>query len=136
MKYLSNPIIVLIIIALVIYLFSPQAGLVKNYSPSNTTVPVVYHLVIQDSVLSDPRLGDLKVKVGSRNIIEVITDKDGRLDMNGQDRDLFNPIFSGITNSINIPADKPNNFRLVFHPGAEPNQDTKGILIGTVIIEQ
>src|SRR5207248_5843792 len=102
--------ITLIIISLILYLLSPSSGLIKASDSSNADQPVVYNLTIKNGTLVDPNQSDIRVKVGTKDIIAVTTDRDGRLDMNGSDRDVFNPIFSGAVNSLGIPTDKQGSY--------------------------
>lgn len=131
----ARDLVLLLMIAAALYLLSPTSGLIKASDSGSSDEPTIYYLTIKNAVLSDPHQSDIRVKVGTRDIIAVTTDQDGRLDMSSSGRDLFNPVFSGLVNSIGIPTDKPGSYRLEFHPNAEPNKNTPGLLIGTVIVE-
>lgn len=132
----SWQIVVLLVLAGVIYTFSPQAGLIKSTSTEDADSAKVFEMTIKDRTLADPRQGDLKVKVGSKAILQITTDEDGRVDLRNGDRAVFNPVFSGAINSVSVPTDRAGSFKIEFHPGAKPSVDSDSVLIGSIVVEQ
>lgn len=137
MKNNQASLVFILILGIVMYVFSPQAGIVSPSSqdPQESQAKILT-ISIKERVLADPRQADLRVRQGERAVLHIETDEDGRLDLHGGDRDVFNPIFSGTTNTLTIPTDRPASLQIEFHPGARPNKETDGLLIGAVVVEK
>jgi len=75
------------------------------------------------------------VKVNSRSILSVTTDEDGRIDLVSRERDVFNPVFSNIGNTLTMPTDRLESFRVEFHPVTADNSHPASIVLGTVIVQ-
>lgn len=127
-------IVVLLAIVGGIFILNPQSGIIPT-SGSNPSTTETHKIDIRSRALSDPHQGDLKIKTGSKAILDVTTDEDGRLDLVSSSRDVFNPIFSNVSNTLSIPTDQPESFRLEFHPAGGSTTSPSGITIGTVIIQ-
>jgi hypothetical protein len=131
----SPRIIILLVIVAGIFLLNPQAGIInqnQNDTPDNKQS---YKVDIRNRVLSDPKEGDLKVHIGSRSVLQITTDEDGRLNLVSTERDVFNPIFSNVTNTLSVPTDRAELFRIEFYPVSATDTNAKGIVIGTVIVQ-
>lgn len=128
-------LIFLFALASVLYIFSPQSGIVGNPSVDVDSARVL-SVSIKDRTLGDPTEAELKGKVGEKLILQVTTDEDGRVDLKSVERATFNPVFSGTINSISVPTDKEGSYQVEFHPQARPGEETSGLVISTVIIER
>lgn len=137
MKSISTSLTFILGLAVFMYVFSPEAGI---FNPEGKVAEEgqakVLTISIKERVLADPRQADLRVKQGERAVLHIETDEDGRLDLHGGDRDVFNPVFSGTVNTLTIPTDRAASLQIEFHPGAMPNQETEGLLIGAVVVEK
>lgn len=133
---MNTPVRIAALLAIVtaIFLLNPQAGLINQDQTDNPDNKQVYKLDIRNRVLSDPKEGDLTVRVGSRSVLQITTDEDGRINLISEERNVFNPVFSNISNTLSIPTDRTESFRIEFHPtAADPN--SSGTTIGTVIVK-
>lgn len=128
-------IVVLLIIVVGIFAFNPQSGIVNQNSNNDSNTTKSYKIDIRNRTLADPHQGDLKLKVSSHAILEVTTDEDGRLDLVSESRDVFNPVFSNVGNTLSIPTDRAESFRLEFHPASASGADSSSFTIGTVIVQ-
>lgn len=137
MKSTQSSLAFILVLGILLYVFSPQAGIV---SPSSSAVTEnqakILTITIKQKTLSDPRQADLRVSLGERAVLHIETDEDGRLDLHGGDRNVFNPVFSGTVNTLTIPTDRAASLQIEFHPGARPNKETEGLLIGAVVVEK
>lgn len=128
-------VIVLLVIVIGIFVFNPQSGIINQNSGDNSNSLKSYKIDIRNRTLADPHQGDLKLKVGTHSILEVTTDEDGRIDLVSGNRDVFNPIFSNIGNTLSVPTDRAESFRIEFHPASSTGNETTPVVIGTVIVQ-
>jgi hypothetical protein len=127
--------VILLVIIGIIFIFSPQVGLLNRPVDEGQVGTQVYKIDIRSRTLSDPKEGDLKIKAGRRSLLQVTTDEDGRVDLVSEGRDVFNPVFSNVGNTLSIPTDRAESFRIEFHPVNVDNKSSNGIAIGTVIVQ-
>lgn len=129
-------IISLLVIGSALYAFSPHSTLFTTTDSVQADALQTHSIEIKSGSLSDPRQSELRLRVGSKESLLVTTDQDGRVDLKGGDRSTFNPVFSGTINSLSIPTDKAGSYRIEFHPNAQPDSETEGIVIGTIVVEK
>lgn len=135
MKNNSSALAFILGLGIFMYVFSPQAGLISPAVVEENQAKVLT-ITIKERTLADPRQSDLRVKIGERAVLHIETDEDGRIDLHGGDRNVFNPVFSGTINTLTIPTDRSASLQIEFHPGARPNNETEGLLIGAVVVER
>lgn len=137
MKSTQSSLAFILSLGILIYVFSPQAGIISpSRSPVTENQAKILTITLKGRTLADPKQADLRVKLGERAVLHIETDEDGRLDLHGGDRNVFNPVFSGTINTLTIPTDRPASLQIEFHPGARPNLETEGLLIGAVVVEK
>lgn len=137
MKSTQSSLAFILGLGILIYVFSPQAGIISpSRSPVTENQAKILTITLKGRTLADPKQADLRVKLGERAVLHIETDEDGRLDLHGGDRNVFNPVFSGTINTLTIPTDRPASLQIEFHPGARPNLETEGLLIGAVVVEK
>ena len=133
MKTYIKQILVLILVVMGIYIFSPNLNffnLDNNSSNSNNII----HIDIRNNTLANPKEGDIKIKVGSSHILDVTTDTDGRLDLISNNQDTFNPIFANVVNTLSVPTSTSGSLRIEFRPGSDPNTQGLPVLIGVIVV--
>ena len=134
---MSSIVRVLVLLAIVtgLFVFNPGSGIITPHPSDSSNSTQTYKVDIRNRTLADPHQGGLKLKVGSRSILDVTTDQDGRLDLVSSERDVFNPLFSNISNTLSIPTDRAESFRLEFHPESVDSSQSQAVVIGTVIFQ-
>ena len=126
---------ILLLIVGAIMVLSPKAGIFHPNQSSNPDTTQVYQLDIRNRATADPHQATIQVKVNSRSILSVTTDEDGRIDLVSRERDVFNPVFYNIGNTLTIPTDRLESFRVEFHPVTADNSHPASIVLGTVIVQ-
>jgi hypothetical protein len=124
----------LVLISALLYIFSPQAGVVNNQTSSSQSK--IINLVIKSRVLTDQKSGNINVNVGTQDILNISTDENGRVNLNSSKKNIFNPVFTNMTNTLTIPTDQPNTYTIVFYPNVDPGQPAVSVTIGKVTVNK